>query len=68
MKPQVHDQLAKLSEEHLEKVMQNTDPVRLKEYYYVSCYTVGLALCYLFNFKGSNEGEQYWNEVLHQYK
>ena len=25
MKPQVHDQLAKLSEEHLEKVMQNRE-------------------------------------------
>lgn len=34
----------------------------------LECYTVGLAMCYLFNFKASEKGEGYWNGVCAVYR
>jgi hypothetical protein len=64
----IHTQLLKLSSEELYKVISNTDPKRLSEYMLVECYTVGLALCYLFSFRDTAEGIEYWESVCNKYK
>lgn len=45
-------------------VKKNTDPQRWEDYQYVPCYTVGMALCYLFKFEDTDEGKAFWNSVL----
>lgn len=50
----------------MEKALKNTheqDPLRWEQYRLLDCSTVGLSLCYLFNWKSSEEGPLFWEVV-----
>jgi hypothetical protein len=72
MKPTVKNQLDKLNPFERSLVEKYTEPTRMVEYLNEHCCTVGMALCYLFNWKEASTnrklGELFWLSVANKYK